>query len=240
MTAFLALLGLSVAGLIAFLSLPAATLATIIRTMLPVVLMGAGALLMFAKQAGLGSLMLFGGLALWRQTRGVGTFGGSGGGRRRRGGQGGTPSISTVRSAALEMELNHDSGDMDGMILVGQFEGQPLSDLDERALAYLRGEIQDDSDSLALLDAYLDRRFPTWRENGEFDPGAGQGSPSSAGPMGEQEAYEVLGLGPGATVDEIRSAHRRLMKNAHPDSGGSTFLAAKINEAKDVLLKSHS
>ncbi|MEL6744069.1 MAG: DnaJ domain-containing protein [Pseudomonadota bacterium] len=237
MSLFLGLLVALIAILLIFLAVPAAALASMLRTAFPVGLMALGAGLMFARQGALGSIALFAGLALWRRTRGVGTFGGSGRGRRQRGGQ---PSVSSVRSAALEMELDHNTGDMDGMILVGQFEGQPLSMMDQPDLMTLRTEVSEDPDSIALLDAYLDRRFPTWREDGEFDAGAGQGGASSSGPMGEQEAYEVLGLASGASEADIRKAHRRLMKNAHPDSGGSTFLAAKINEAKDVLLKSHS
>ena len=148
---------------------------------------------------------------------------------------------SSVRSAALEMELDHATGDMNGEVLVGRFEGLTLDEMDENDLMALRSEIEEaDEQSLALLDAYLDRRFPAWREAGQSDAGAGQGSAAGAGPMDEQEAYQVLGLEPGAGAAEIREAHRRLMKGAHPDSGGSTFLAAKINEAKDVLLRSHS
>ncbi|MEO1398516.1 MAG: DnaJ domain-containing protein [Pseudomonadota bacterium] len=237
MSLFLALVAIFAVLLTVFLYVPAATLATMLRTALPVGLMVVGAGLLLTRQAGLGSMVLFAGLALWRQTRGVGTFGGSGRASRRRGGQ---PSVSSVRSAALEMELDHNSGDMDGLILVGQFEGQALSTLEQPDLMSLRIEIGEDADSLALLDAYLDRRFPDWSEDGEFNAGAGQGGSSGSGPMGEEEAYEVLGLAAGASEADIRKAHRRLMKNAHPDSGGSTFLAAKINEAKDVLLKSHS
>lgn len=223
------LLALVLVGLTVFLTTPAHTLANLLRSAVPVGLMVFGGILILFKQIGLGTMVMFGGLALWRRFRGVGTMGGGSG-----------PKRSSVRSAALEMELDHDTGDINGIVLVGQFEGAVLDDLDEDALYQLRDEIAGDGDSLALLEAYLDRRFAGRREYAEADAGAGQAGPTSTGTMGEEEAYEVLGLSVGASSAEIRKAHRRLMKTAHPDSGGSTFLAAKINEAKDVLLRSHS
>jgi DnaJ family protein C protein 19 len=54
--------------------------------------------------------------------------------------------------------------------------------------------------------------------------------------MSREEAYEVLGLHPGASETDIREAHRRLMRGAHPDAGGSDWLAARINQARDILL----
>jgi len=182
--------------------------------------------------------MVFAGISLLRRFRGVGQMRGWGGGRN--GGRNGPKQRSSVRSAALEMELDHESGAMNGIVLVGEHEGKELDLMERSELFELRGMIADDGESLALLDAYLDRRLAGWREDAHADAGAGQGSTPSTGPMGEKEAYEVLGLTAGATVAEIRQAHRRLMKAAHPDSGGSTFLAAKINEAKDVLLSGHS
>ena len=164
-------------------------------------------------------------------TYATGGFGGPGGAGQQR---------SSVRSAALEMELDHETGAMNGLVLVGAHEGKELDLLEREELFELRSEIADDGESLALLDAYLDRRLAGWREDAHADADAGQGSAPSSGPMGKKEAYEVLGLSAGASVEEIRKAHRRLMKTAHPDSGGSTFLAAKINEAKDILLGSHS
>ncbi len=231
MSGLFILLLIALIGLGLFVSVKPATLALIIRRFIPVLLIAAGGTLIFLKQGGPGSLLLFAGIALWRRMRGVGRIGSGSATPNQR---------SNVRSAALEMELDHDTGAMNGLVLVGIHEGKELDLMERDELFELRAEISDDGESLALLDAYLDRRLSGWREDAHADACAGQGSPPSSGPMGEKEAYEVLGLTAGASVEDIRKAHRRLMKTAHPDSGGSTFLAAKINEAKDVLLSSHS
>lgn len=148
-------------------------------------------------------------------------------------------SSSTVRSRYLEMRLEHDSGTMTGQVLAGEQAGKALDGLIERELLELRDEIADDAESAALLEAYLDRRIPGWRDHVEGDAAAGAGGAADAGTMTDEEAYEILGLAPGASEAEIRAAHRRLMLRVHPDQGGSTFLAAKINQAKDRLLSKH-
>jgi len=153
-----------------------------------------------------------------------------GGGARSAGGR------SSVRSSYLEMELDHDTGAMTGRVIGGSFDGRRLDDLDEAHLRLLYREVMGEPESLSLLEAYLDRRLPGWREDVEGDAAPGTGRPPDAGAMTDQEAYEILGLAPGAGEAEIRAAHRTLMKGVHPDQGGSTFLAAKINEAKDRLL----
>lgn len=143
---------------------------------------------------------------------------------------------STVNTPSLDMELDHDSGEMDGEILAGPMEGRRLSDLDPVLLLdFYRWCCANDEQAARLLEAYLDRTIGgEWRE----EPGAGGASarqPDSGG-MTEEEAWNVLGLEPGADDAAIRAAHRRLMQHAHPDRGGSAYLAAKINAAKDLLL----
>jgi hypothetical protein len=145
---------------------------------------------------------------------------------------------SRVRSAFLEMELDHDTGAMRGRILAGKYEGMSLDALDPLTLANLIGGL--DSDSRQLLMAYLDRRDPRWRENAQYDAAAGDGNNAApSGKMTKEEAYQVLGIAAGASADEIGRAHRSLMKKLHPDQGGSTYLAARVNQAKDVLLRRH-
>ena len=150
--------------------------------------------------------------------------------------------VSRVRSAMIEMELHHDTGAMEGSVLAGPHSGVRLADLTrpqcEEILQICR---RDDPEGARLLEAYLDRRFPGWRPAGEDhgDPGRGSGDRRLAGAMTEDEAYEILGLAKGASSEEIARAHRTLMKKLHPDYGGPTALAAKVNEAKAVLMRRH-
>ena len=149
-----------------------------------------------------------------------------------------TGQTSQVRTAFLDMQLDHDSGTMRGRVLAGRYEGVSLDALDMPALAGLYQEIDDDSRS--LLAAYLDRREPAWRSHAQGDAAAGSGTrPARGSKMTEEEAYQVLGVQLGASTQEITRAHRSLMKKLHPDQGGTTYLAARVNEAKDVLLRRH-
>jgi hypothetical protein len=147
--------------------------------------------------------------------------------------------ISRVRSAFLEMELDHYRGVMRGRILAGPHDGASLDSLDVPTLVGLMAGIDDDSRSLMM--AYLDRREPRWREYAKRNPGTGRGSGATVpgGEMTEEEAYQILDLQPGANAGQIGRAHRSLMKKLHPDQGGSTYLAGRVNQAKDVLLRRH-
>ncbi len=151
---------------------------------------------------------------------------------------------SSVETAWLAMRLDHDSGAMEGEVRAGRFAGRRLADLPLADLLALRDECRaTDPDSLALLEAYLDRvHGAAWRGQAEGGGEAHGGDEtrgrarSGAGGMTREEAYEILGLEPDAAPEAVKEAHRRLMQNYHPDRGGSTYLAAKINQAKDLLL----
>jgi hypothetical protein len=147
-----------------------------------------------------------------------------------------TGQASRVQTSVLSMELDHDSGRMDGDVLKGPLAGRRLSDLAVADLKSLYKTCAAAGDqSLALLEAWLDRALPAWRR--EWDKQTKSARPSSGAAMSRAEALAVLGLGEGASASQIRAAHRRLMKDFHPDKGGSDYLAAKINQAKDILLQ---
>jgi len=145
--------------------------------------------------------------------------------------------VSRVRSAFLEMELDHDTGIMRGTVISGRYAGTQLDALDLSTLGALQSEL--DQESRQLLAAYLDRRDPGWREHAQEGTSSGRRTAGNAGKMSEEEAYQILGLQPGASVEQISRAHHALMKKLHPDQGGSTYLAARVNQAKDVLVRRH-
>jgi hypothetical protein len=160
-----------------------------------------------------------------------GLFGGAG--SQRSSGQ-----ASTVRSQFLDMTLDHDSGELSGRITAGPDAGHSLDEFDLPRLAAMIPGF--DAESVALLESYLDRRFPAWRQHAQGNAAGGQRRAAATGKMTDEEAYQILGLQAGAGRDEIGRAHRSLMKKLHPDQGGSTYLAARVNEAKDTLLRTHN
>jgi len=147
---------------------------------------------------------------------------------------------STVATSFLRMTLDHDTGSMEGTVLRGRFAGMRLDELGPGdLLALLRECRAEDEEGARLLEAYLDRIRPDWRDElaGERTSSAGGGGTRPAsGDMSVEEAYAILGLSSGADDEAIKEAHRRLMVKLHPDHGGSDYLATKINRARDVLL----
>lgn len=147
--------------------------------------------------------------------------------------------VSAARSATIEMRLDLDTGAISGSVFAGPYQGRALSSLDRpECLRLLEICERDDPEGARLLETYLDRRFSGWREADEGESQARR-SAGGSGSMTHDEAYEVLGLAKGARAEEIIRAHRALMKKIHPDHGGSTALAARVNQAKDVLLDRH-
>lgn len=144
-------------------------------------------------------------------------------------------SSTEVSTPYLRMALDHDSGAMTGTVLAGSFAGMRLEELSAANLRSLLRECRAaDAEGARLIEAYLDRFHPDWRD----EMGAGHStSPSRGGSdMTAEEAYEVLGLAPGADDTAIKAAHHRLMMQLHPDHGGTDYLAMTINRARDVLL----
>jgi hypothetical protein len=142
---------------------------------------------------------------------------------------------SDVETRFVRMRLDHDSGTMSGTVLDGRFAGLRLDELSRGDLVALLRECRAaDEDGARLVEAYLDRVHPDWRD--ELGGDAGPRQAAASPDVTVEEAYAILGLEPGADAEAIRAAHRRLMKQLHPDHGGSDYLAAKINRARDVLL----
>ena len=143
---------------------------------------------------------------------------------------------STVETRFIRMTLDHDTGEMNGSVLEGLFTGHDLNELSlEQLIALLAECAREDEESAALLRAYLDRvHGDEWQE--QEQPQARDSGAGFSSEMTRHEAYEILGLDEGATEEQVLEAHRRLMQKVHPDRGGSTFLAAKINQAKGLLL----
>lgn len=147
---------------------------------------------------------------------------------------------SRVTTKWLDLTLDQASGEISGTVRAGRFAGQKIGDLQFADLVELRRECtKDDQQSAAILAAYLDRvHGDAWREAEQ--PRAdtrGEGIKTSTSGLTRDEAYDVLGLAPGASDSEVAEAHRRLMMLMHPDRGGSDYLAAKINAAKALLLR---
>lgn len=161
-------------------------------------------------------LRLFPFLAQWRQQRA----------------QAGSGKNSTVTTRILAMYLDHESGRLSGEVLQGPFSQWRLDEMDRGQLGELRDYcLREDPESVQLLDSYLEQRFPD-----EKHDAGDAGDTVHSGAMNRREAMQILGVDEDASREDIVSAHRKLMQKLHPDRGGSDYLAAKINEAKDYLI----
>ena len=144
---------------------------------------------------------------------------------------------SIIETPWLRMTLDQETGALEGLVLAGQFLGMHLDQLNLDQLRALLDELgAADTQSARLLEAFMDRAHNDWRNaaGSQRENAANQRAKPTV--MTKQEAWQVLGLEPGASQDAIREAHHKLMMKLHPDHGGSTYLARQINAARDVLL----
>ncbi len=229
------LLGLILLGARAFVRMSPAQLAQGLRAFIAAFSALASTGLLFTGRFGLAVITIGATImavrAMRRASAGVGGFG-----RTQQAG-----SHSEVVTDTLRMELDHATGELDGEVRRGPYAGRSLASLGLSELLALLTDCQrEDPRSVPLLETYLDRREPDWRQHVAGDAGGAEerwSGTTSTGAMDERTALSVLGLSPGASVAEIKAAHRRLMNKLHPDHGGSSYLAAQLNQAKDVLLR---
>jgi len=203
---------------------PAHKTAAFMTRAVPPILIVTGVLLILIRRGVIGIPLVLIGLSWMRRIRSTHTATFSGGNK------------STVRSKNIEMELDHDTGEMDGSVLTGIMKGARLSSLTKQEILSIYQETNSDVDSAALLASFLDRYHPDWREHSGSESFNEQHGTAGFDTMTRQEACQILGIEPDASKQEILQAWRHLIKRVHPDSGGSAFLTAKINAAKDVLL----
>lgn len=244
MIALMILLVLVLVGLYIFVSIKPATLVRAIRTFTTTFAALAGTGLLLTGRFGLALIILIATVMALRAMKG-GAMGGwtsgpAGGfrpaGEASTGGPAGR--TSDIATDMLTMQLDHRTGELDGDVLQGKFAGRSLASLGLQDLFDLLVECQrDDPRAVPLLETYLDRRYPNWRsEAGAEDDNRGEGRSHASGAMDDATARRILDVSPNASPEEIRAAHRRLMNKLHPDHGGSSYLAAQLNQAKDVLL----
>ncbi len=187
------------------------------------VLIAAGILLLFFRAVTVAiPLMILGTVLLLRNN----------GGKPR----GSTTQTSKVRSAHLEMTLDHETGTIDGRIITGTRQGHILSNLALHELLKYHAEIQIDEESVKLFETFLDSAHPDWRDQEDENAAHGEEKSPLSRQLSRDEAYQLLGLEAGCSEEDIRKAYHRLIKRVHPDIGGSAALAAQITEARDRLL----
>ena len=147
--------------------------------------------------------------------------------------------VSSVNTEFLEMNLNHDTGEMSGLVKKGEKKGYRIETLNLNQLLELIEESKSDAASIQLLERFLDKYFDeNWRETSQSSGDRYENNNDySSDSISRAQALKILGLVEPVTDEQIKEAHRRLILANHPDRGGSTFLATQINKAKDVLLE---
>lgn len=230
-------------GLYVFINLKPSTLARVVRTFTTTFAALAGTGLLLTGRFGLALITFIAAVMAIRALKGS-TLGGATGGFGQHPGSGpfgGGPGgkTSDIATDMLAMQLDHRTGDLDGEVLKGSFAGRSLASLGYEGLLSLLIECQrDDPRAVPLLETYLDRQHPDWRNDagahGSRDQDEGRAAAGDV--MDAATASAILNVSPEASADEIKAAHRQLMNKLHPDHGGSSYLAAQLNQAKDVLL----
>ncbi len=241
---FVCLLGAAILLVYAAGSMPPASLARIVRYTGGGLLSIAALVLLLTGRMGLAIPAAVAAFALFQgKLSGLASFARNIPGAARFGGRPSSGQKSDIETAWLSMWLDHDTGQMGGRIRQGVLAGARLEQLSLDDLLSLRTELIADTESLRLLDSFIERvHGQSAGEKGSGDTGnkAGAGDKSAnrsnGGGMTREEALDVLGLSPGASVEDIKQAHRSLMQKVHPDRGGSSYLATKLNQAKDLLL----
>ena len=147
--------------------------------------------------------------------------------------------VSSVNTEFLEMNLDHDTGEMSGLVIKGEKKGYRIETLNLNQLLELIEESNSDAASIQLLERFLDKYFDeNWRETYQSSSDRYENNNDySSDSISRAQALKILGLVEPVTDEQIKEAHRRLILANHPDRGGSTFLATQINKAKDVLLE---
>lgn len=214
----------AVIALFWLMAIPARQRVAVLSDALPIIVILVGSLLTLLRRGVIGIPLFIIGVSWWRRNRSKRPISSDEGQK------------STVRSAHLAMELDHDTGEMDGTVLTGHMQGVSLSSLSEQEIMSLYFDFRSDAESISLLESFLDRYYPDWRDHDDSDAFRNQKNTSGFDNMTRQEAYQILGIDSSASQEDIHQAWRRLIKGVHPDSGGSAFLSAKINAAKDILL----
>ncbi|MDY0376783.1 MAG: DnaJ domain-containing protein [Desulfobacterium sp.] len=225
MLLYLFFLLFAVIGLFWLITIPARQRIAVFSNALPILVIVVGSFLTLLRRGVIGIPLFIIGVSWWRRNRSKRPISSAEGQK------------STVRSANLEMELDHDTGEMDGTVLTGRMQGVSLSSLSEEEILSLYFDFRSDTDSISLLESFLDRYYPDWRDHADSDAFRNHHKDRSGfDNMTRREAYQILGIDSSASQEEIHQAWRQLIKGVHPDSGGSAFLAAKINTARDILL----